>query len=228
MIHTQENDQIKKNELSRVESVYRAIKKSILFNEFPPGYQALEPELAKRLDVSRTPVREALIRLEAEKLIVLVPRRGMRVTPLVKSDIDEMLDIIEALERLVIHLLGLSNDLDKAVLQAQWVVMQEAVDSNNVDAWIIAEDRFNLLCASATGNTRLVQMIRNLRDQLTRAQKGRIEKQIIPLNELMHLNTMFVETASSSNWAEFRNLKNSYYQRFRADITCLLGSLNAV
>lgn len=59
-------------------------------NLLPPGYQAPEPELALRFGVSRTTIREALIRLEAEGLVELIPRRGARVLPIRADDMKEI------------------------------------------------------------------------------------------------------------------------------------------
>ena len=66
---------------SRVDAAYQAIRARILDNVWPPGYRALEQELAHALGMSRTPVREALIRLAKEGLVEVVPRHGMRVLP---------------------------------------------------------------------------------------------------------------------------------------------------
>lgn len=65
--------------MTKVDMVYGKIKARIESGAFPVGYSALEPELALRFHVSRTPVREALVRLQAENLIVLTPRHGMMV-----------------------------------------------------------------------------------------------------------------------------------------------------
>ena len=100
------DDAIEKEGISRVEWVYRTLKQSILTNEFYPGYQALEPELAKNLGVSRTPVREALIRLENERLIELIPRRGMRVIPLVPEDMREIYQLLTSLEVTAVEILA--------------------------------------------------------------------------------------------------------------------------
>ena len=64
---------------SMSEEAYRIIKLGILRNKYPGGFQIIEDELARSLSMSRTPVREALLRLESEGLIDLIPRRGMRV-----------------------------------------------------------------------------------------------------------------------------------------------------
>ena len=222
MIPSQENTPEKKNELSRVESVYRQLKKSILFNEFPPGYQELEPDLAERLGVSRTPMREALIRLASEKLIELVPRRGMRIKPLTKADLDEMLDILVALERLVIHLLGLASNLDQKALHEELALLLQAESTHDVNSWIESEARLKMLIVTASGSDRLAVMIQNLRDQLTRAQKSRIDKNVVTIDELMtHVNSQ-VEAAKSSDWLEYRRHSDAYFSRLRADVDTML------
>src|SRR5207302_5057601 len=68
------------------ETVYRGVKDRILDNTFPPGFQILEQDLAALFAVSRTPVREALVRLGNDGLVDVVPRHGMRVLPLKLSD----------------------------------------------------------------------------------------------------------------------------------------------
>ena len=83
---------------SQAQRAYGAIKRQILDNEMPAGFQALEHELAARLGMSRTPVREALIRLEREGLIEIVPRKGMRVVPISTEDMREIYEVITALE----------------------------------------------------------------------------------------------------------------------------------
>ena len=223
MIDSQENTSEKKTELSRVESVYRQLKKSILFNEFPPGYQELEPELAERLGVSRTPMREALIRLASEKLIELIPRRGMRIKPLAKADVDEMLDILVALERLVIHLLGLSSTLEQEALQAELDTLLQAEAAGDVNAWIESEARLKMLIVTASGSDRLAVMIQNLRDQLTRAQKSRIDKGIVSVNELMVCVNAQVAAAKHGEWLEYRQHSDVYFSRLRTDIETMLS-----
>lgn len=74
----------KKN--NRVADAYSQLKSQILSNQLSPGMQVPEPELSLQLGMSRTPVREALIRLQAEGLVELVPRRGLRVLPIKASD----------------------------------------------------------------------------------------------------------------------------------------------
>ncbi len=168
------NDSLAENEvsLSRVEKVYRTIRNNILSNQYPPGHQVLEPELARQLGVSRTPVREALIRLEAEKLIELIPRRGMRVLPLVPKDYLQISQAISALEEKALHLL-LSLNPGRDVLQPMADAvreMDEAMQTNDLVAWAEADEKFHRLLASLCGNERLNLLLEMLRAQTYRAR----------------------------------------------------------
>jgi DNA-binding GntR family transcriptional regulator len=80
---------------SRVDDAYGRIKSEILENRMPPGFQAPEPEITLKLGMSRTPVREAPIRLEAEGPIGLIPRRGARVLPISPDDILDKVRLTE-------------------------------------------------------------------------------------------------------------------------------------
>ena len=83
---------------SLVEAAYRALKAAIRENVFPPGHQAAEPEIAEQLGMSRTPVHEAIIRLQEEGLVQVLPRRGVLVCPISADDIREIYDVLIAVE----------------------------------------------------------------------------------------------------------------------------------
>ena len=80
------------------EEAYQGIKDEILENRMAPGFQATEPEVAERLGMSRTPVREALIRLQEDGLVEVVPRRGMRVLPVSPDDMREIYEVLCCVE----------------------------------------------------------------------------------------------------------------------------------
>src|SRR5918999_3164609 len=83
---------------SMAETAYGELKRKILQGEVAPGAQVLEEELAVMLGMSRTPVREAAVRLEHEGFLQIVPRRGLRVTPLSKRAVREINEVLECLE----------------------------------------------------------------------------------------------------------------------------------
>lgn len=158
-------------DLSRAEVVYRKIKQQIISNEFSPGYQELEPALAQRMGVSRTPVREALIRLEAENFIELIPRRGMKVLPLDKEDILEMLQVLGALDKLTFNLLARKEFINLANLDSFLSVLQSSLNNEDYEAWLLAEEDFHLELLSIAGSDRLKDVVLSLRSQFARARR---------------------------------------------------------
>jgi DNA-binding GntR family transcriptional regulator len=80
------------------DAVYQALREKILSNELRPGTQMLEQELVQLFGVSRTPVREALIRLQNEHLVQIVPRHGVRVRNVSMTDIEEVFQVQTSLE----------------------------------------------------------------------------------------------------------------------------------
>lgn len=158
--------------ISLVEQVYRKIKSSILSSDYSPGYQALEPEIAKNLGVSRTPVREALIRLESEQLIELIPRRGMRVLPLLPVDIIEISEILTGLESVAVELLA-KKQPSKDVLEPMLSAVEEmdsALRLGDLAAWADADETYNRLLVALAGNRRLAHQVDNVRSQICRAR----------------------------------------------------------
>src|SRR6185295_19478301 len=91
---------------SLVDDAYAALKAAIRQNEFPPGYQGSEQEIATRLGMSRTPVHEAVIRLQEEGLVRVLSRRGVGVCVLSVADMREIYDVIIALESTAAELLA--------------------------------------------------------------------------------------------------------------------------
>ncbi len=157
---------------SRVEDAYERLKFEIRTNQLPSGFQAPEPEIALRLGMSRTPVREALIRLEAEGLVELIPRRGARVLPIKPEDMREIYEILTALEpEAAADIAGrrLSAELLQPLENAT-ADMESALKRNDLDAWAEADDRFHLTLLDLHGNQRLKNFVVSLLDQAHRAR----------------------------------------------------------
>ena len=84
---------------SLVDDAYAALKEAIRENMFPPGYQGSEQEIATRLGMSRTPVHEAVIRLQEEGLVRVLSRRGVVICAISAADMREIYEVIIALSR---------------------------------------------------------------------------------------------------------------------------------
>src|SRR5271154_6010131 len=139
---------------SMVDRAYREIRRRILDNEYPPAHQVLEHELAAELDMSRTPVREALIRLKNEKFIQIIPRHGMRVVPLSLDQLRDVYEILTALELMAIERLIRSGRGGKAIsaLARSLDEMERAVKEHDPDGRVRAIERFHRTLIDSCGN----------------------------------------------------------------------------
>lgn len=155
------------------ERAYAALKQLILDNELPAGSFFLQEELGERLQMSRTPIREALVRLQSEGLIEIKPRHGMRVKPVsiaAMREVYELLTVLEAFAAGKVATEGAPSHvmaaLDRAVAE-----MDHALAGNDLIAWAHADDNFHKLLVAASGNTRLVDMVEMVLDQVHRVRK---------------------------------------------------------
>jgi DNA-binding GntR family transcriptional regulator len=160
-----------KTKSTRVNNAYERLKSEILKGELPPGFQAPEPDIASRLGMSRTPVREALIRLEADGLVDLVPRRGAKVLPIARKDICEINHILSALEGLAARSAAVRKDrTDRAGDVTDLLDRADAaLDAGDIETWAVLGDGFHRWLAAASGNCRLEAEITGFLDQMYRA-----------------------------------------------------------
>ncbi len=151
---------------------YRELRRRILDNEMPPNAQYLEQELADALGMSRTPVREALIRLSEERLVEVRPRHGARVLPVSVDDMREIYDVMTELEAMAARRLaerGLSRE-EIRVLDEVVEEMDAALARNDLDLWARSDEKFHALLVDLVGNSRLSQVVATFRDQAHRAR----------------------------------------------------------
>lgn len=157
---------------SRTDDAYAKLKAEILENRLPPGFQATEPEIALRLGMSRTPVREALLRLEADGLVAMKPRRGARVLPLSIDDMREIYEILTALEPEAAAELAKRRPDARELkpLSDATNDMEKALGNNDLDAWAAADDRFHRELLVLHDNKRLTDFVMSMFDQAHRAR----------------------------------------------------------
>ena len=167
---------------SRVADAYAQLKDEILSNRMPPGFQAPEPEIALRLGMSRTPVREALIRLEAEGLVELIPRRGARVLPIRADDMREIYEILTSLESDAAAALARRTPSADQLLPLSTAThdMENALKDEDRDAWAEADDRFHRTLLELHGNRRLRSFVQALSDQAHRARIATLRLRDMP------------------------------------------------
>ncbi|EJW12280.1 Transcriptional regulator, GntR family [Rhodovulum sp. PH10] len=146
-------------------TVYQALRVEILDCRLAPGVQIFEQDLAERFGVSKSPVREALLRLCQEDLVEVKARSGYRVAPISASQVNEMYEMRIMYETTCASLaVAHASDDDLRRLEACRV---PAVDAD-IDAWIVANRRFHMALASLCGNGRLGRTAAEFIDQFTR------------------------------------------------------------
>jgi DNA-binding GntR family transcriptional regulator len=179
---------------SLVDQAYQAIRARILDNAFPPGYQALESELAKALGISRTPVREALIRLQNEGLVQVVPRHGMRVLPVSPADMAEIYTVLSALESAAAEIVAARRPADDELKPLVLATrdMDRALKADDLDAWAVADERFHRTLVDLAGNRMLKATVENFWDRAHRARMVTLRMRPKPVNSTRE-HTLLVE-----------------------------------
>jgi DNA-binding GntR family transcriptional regulator len=157
---------------TRSDLAYEGIKQRILENRYPPGHHVLERELVETFGMSRTPIREALIRLQKEGLIEVLPRRGMRVVSLSPDDMREIYEVLTFLEMAAVDLLArrAPEAVSLDALESLTRSMDEALAADDLDAWAAADEAFHRELLQECGNRRLAAIAATVTDQAHRAR----------------------------------------------------------
>ena len=151
------------------EVVFNTLRQAIIKGELLPGQRLTELQLSEELGVSRTPVREAIRKLELEGLVVMLPRRGATVAGITKKHLMDVLDIRRALEELAIELACERITAEQlSEIKTVEKKIKESRDDDDVVALSDADETFHELIYQATDNSRLIQMLANLREQMYR------------------------------------------------------------
>jgi DNA-binding GntR family transcriptional regulator len=169
---------------SLVDAAHEQIRRRILDNVWPPGHRALEQEVSLALGMSRTPVREALVRLQAEGLVEVVPRHGMRVLPVSPTDMREIYEILTALECMAAELLARRrpSDAELEPLVQATAAMDRALSVDDLDAWARADELFHAQLIALAGNRHLQTTVMNHWDRAHRARMFSLRLRPKPVN----------------------------------------------
>lgn len=154
---------------SRAEEVYRQIKQDIATFRRIPGDRFSEHELCAQLDVSRTPVRQALFRLQQEGFVEVMFRSGWRVLPFDFNTFDQLYDLRMVLETVAVHRLCLQDEATSSpllqALKERWLVpmAERSADAAEVAAW---DEAFHETLVSAAGNAELARVHHDVTERI--------------------------------------------------------------
>ena len=149
--------------------VFNTLRQAILTGELKPGERLMEIHLANRLGVSRTPIREAIRKLELEGLVTMIPRRGAEVAQITEKSMKDVLEVRRTLDALSAELAceRISPEEEEA-LKIACQNFEEAVKTKDAKIIAKADVAVHDIIAAATGNQRLIQLINNLAEQMYR------------------------------------------------------------
>jgi DNA-binding GntR family transcriptional regulator len=211
--------------LSLVDDAYRKLKDAIRENDFSPGYQGSEQEIASRLGMSRTPVHEAVIRLQEEGLVRVLPRRGVVVCAISAVDMREIYGVIIALEAAAAELLAERPSQERLStareLEAANKAMENALKKDDLITWAKADESFHKLLIEHSGNQRLLRMYHTIMDQSHRARM--ITLRIRPKPEgSVREHRAIVDAIKRGRPSEARELSKQHRVRARNQLVPLL------
>lgn len=149
--------------------VFNTLRKAILTGELKPGERLMEIHLANRLGVSRTPIREAIRKLELEGLVTMIPRRGAEVAQITEKSLKDVLEVRRALDALCAELAcERITEEEMEQLASACIKFEKATKTKDATEIAKADVELHDIIVAATGNRRLVQLVNNLAEQMYR------------------------------------------------------------
>ncbi|MDE6904691.1 MAG: GntR family transcriptional regulator [Lachnospiraceae bacterium] len=149
--------------------VFNTLREAILKGELKPGERLMELQLASKLGVSRTPIREAIRMLQQEGLAVTIPRRGAEVAKMTEKNMEDVLQIREALEILAVQL-ACEKVTEQQIVHLGEAVeeFERAVKTGDLKQITQSDIDFHDKIYEAADNPKLVSLLNNIREQIYR------------------------------------------------------------
>lgn len=149
--------------------VFQTLRQAILRGDLKPGERLMEVKLANKLGVSRTPIREAIRKLELEGLVLMVPRKGAEVAEITEKSLRDVLEVRKALEELAVQL-ACDRITEEEIEELKAVAKEFRKNIADKDVTEIAEldVKFHDTLYYATKNQKLIHLLNNLREQMYR------------------------------------------------------------
>ncbi len=152
---------------SLAKMAYEAIRQSILSDQWKLGELYNEKAIAVDLGISRTPVREALLELASQDLIIFLPRRGLMVNRFTRRDVDEIFELRKAIEMAAVEkIVKTSPPFDLFEIEESLLNQRKAVKQKDYLAFMEADRLFHTSFSEMTNNRRLIAILENIRDMI--------------------------------------------------------------
>ena len=160
----------------------KELRERIFNGDLPAGSDHLESELADLLNMSRTPVREAVLMLESQGLLELRPRKGVRILPVSPEDMSEIYDVLTELESHAAERAAQARYTrdDLSGLARAIHDMDVALENSDLEAWAAADDQFHSELVRIGGNSRIMAIASMMTDQVRRARNTTLYMRPVP------------------------------------------------
>jgi DNA-binding GntR family transcriptional regulator len=151
------------------EVVFNSLREAIIMGELKPGMRLMEVQLSEKMGVSRTPVREAIRKLELEGLVRMIPRKGAHVADLSVKDIMDVLEVRASLDGLATALSAsrISEGELKELRQVQ-IQFTSYMERDNLQGTVKKDVEFHDIIYRSSRNDKLIQIVSNLSEQVHR------------------------------------------------------------
>jgi len=151
--------------------VYTELSEAIRSLELPPGAKLSEPSLARRLNVSRVPVREAIGRLADQGLVTVVPQVGTRVAPILMSEVENACFIRSSLEAGALSRAIARPDLDLAQLHGILAANRAFFDAGDADGFFATDEKLHQAVFALAGVPQVWELVRGVKVHLDRLRR---------------------------------------------------------
>ncbi len=147
------------------EIVYEELKRQIMVGEIAPGTRMMEVELADEMGVSRTPVREAIRKLEKEGLVTIEPRRGAYASDISAKDMVDILEVRQDLEGMAAGIAA-QKITDEGRIELENIARsyKESVDREDIEEIIKNDEAFHKYIVGLSGNKTLIKMVSQVQE----------------------------------------------------------------
>jgi len=194
------------------EVVFETLREAIINGTLKPGERMMEIQLAEQLGVSRTPVREAIRKLELEGFVVMIPRKGAYVAGISLKDIADVFEVRAAMEALAAGLAAeriTAEELEE--MERLLVRIGEHIEANRLEEVVEMDTLFHEALYKASRNLKLEQILQNLREQI---QRFRSTSLAFPgrMKEALKNHKKIVEAISDRNTALAQQLAQEHIE----------------
>ena len=196
--------------------IYQILREDILSQKILPGEKLTLKSLQERFQVSCTPIRDALTRLNEEGLVTYYSNIGVNVICLTKRDLEELYQFMGDLDSLSILYASafpyqdeICRKLKDNILKTSVVLEKDTLSGAEMRKWISASDNFHLIFYDYCGNSRLTHAAERLRSQLT-IYSSSYEKEIGPQRQIFEEHKKIWETYERKDYSTAASLMKTH------------------